>query len=118
MIPTLIGVGVAVITLIFSMVGVVWRLGGIAARLESETKHIKENYSRVDFSLRAFDGLPAMKNDIEMLKNSVGRMVSEFPKLTTRVAVLEQRAESTDKFRAQTQSSLDREEITRREPRR
>jgi uncharacterized protein YlxW (UPF0749 family) len=83
----IIALAAFVATLLGALIVTVWRASAIATEQRAETM--------------------ALRKDVEREREERRRLASLFPPVITRVAVLEQRATSTDKFRAVSQSRHD-----------
>jgi hypothetical protein len=83
---------------------VVFRAGQTVAHLETSQRALEERLQKLDRMDEKLENLGILQSRICTLENAVGKMTSDFPRVFSRVAVLEQRATSTDRFRAASQS--------------
>jgi hypothetical protein len=90
------------VTLLLALIGAVWRFSASNARLEKTTEALMERDEEMGERLRALERIPVLEQRIGQLEGTVSKATSIWPKLESRIALLEQRANraSTDKFQA------------------
>lgn len=100
-------IGLAV-TLLGALVVSVWRFSALATTMSATVDNLKEDLLEVRRVLDDLKSVPVLSQKVQQLEDAVRKLSSVWPKQESRLAVLEQRANSTDKFRA---ASLSRPEF-------
>lgn len=99
------------VTLLGSLVLMVWRFAALATTLSVTIAELKKELGELKRGLEAIGELPVLKRQVTQLEEMVKKLASIFPKYDSRIAVLETKALSTaDKFRAISKSRPDPEE--------